>query len=203
MINILLPALLTLALLLLAGPATARDVAPLQDAPPAAALATRKAADAETEPPELKRLAGNYTLIGNQDDSATTIRNAIDAATTGLGGLERRVARKRLEDVNKVVTRISISSARENVTLVMNDYAVTAPLEGRPADVKTPAGENAQASFQLGTATLVQDIVQTGGRRENTFRFNSDGNLVMSVRETSPRLASAVSYSLVFRRAGQ
>jgi hypothetical protein len=85
----------------------------------------------------------------------------------------------------------------------MNDYVVTAPLDGNTTDVKTPSGEIAKASFQIKTATLVQDIVQTKGRRENTLRFNSDGNLVMQVDETSPQLASAVSYSLVFGREGQ
>ena len=98
------------------------------------------------------------------------------------------------------MTRIEISSTRKNITVGMNDYVVTVPLDGGTAAVKTPAGETAQASFQPNTATLVQDVVQTKGRRENTFRFNSDGNLVMQVHETSPRLASAVSYSLVFRR---
>jgi hypothetical protein len=113
------------------------------------------------------------------------------------------VARKRLEAVNKVVTRLRISSAQNNVTVGMNDYVVTAPLDGSTTDVKTPSGELAKTRFQLKTASLVQDIVQSKGRRKNTFRFNSEGNLVMQVDETSPRLASAVSYSLVFGREGQ
>jgi len=196
----LLPAMVTFALLLIVGPAASQDAAPSNDVPPAATLAPRKAADVETEPPELEHLAGSYTLFGNQADSVMQIKNAIDAATAEMGGLKKNVARKRLEAVNKAVTRIEISRTRKSVTVGMNDYVVTVPLDGGTIEIKTPAGEIAQASFQLKTATLVQDIVQTKGRRENTFRFNSDGNLVMQVRETSPQLASSVSYSLVFRR---
>ena len=117
--------------------------------------------------------------------------------------MKKNVARKRLEAVNKIVTRLKILSVQKNVTVGMNDFLVTALLDGGTADVKTPSGETAKASFPLKTATLVQEIVQTKGQRENRFRFNSDGNLVMEVRETSPQLASAVSYSLVFKRAGQ
>lgn len=197
--KILLPAVVTVALLLVAGPAASQDTAPSKDVPPAANPAPRQAADVETGSPELERLAGSYTLIGNQADSAMQVRNAIDTATAAMSGLKKNVASKRLEAVNKVVTRIEISSTRQSVTVGMNDYVVTAPLDGSSIEVKTPAGEIAQASFQLKTATLVQDVVQTKGRRENTFRFNNDGNLVMQVRETSPQLASAVSYSLVFR----
>ena len=199
----LLPATVTVALLLVAGPAASQDATPTKDTRSAAAATPRQAANVETEPPQLAHLAGSYTLIGNQADNATTIRNAIDAVTAGMGALKKNVARKRLEAVNTIVTRIEISSDRNKVTVGMNDYVVTAPLDGSPVEAKTPAGELAQASFQLKTATLVQDIVQTKGRRENTFRFNSDGNLVMQVRETSPQLASALSYSLVFRRGEQ
>jgi len=194
MMKSLLTATAILALLLPAGPAASQDAAPAQSPAPA---------DMDAAAPDLQRLAGSYTLLGSQDDSTRTISDAIDAATAEMGGFKKSMARKRLEDVNKVVTRIRISGNQQNITVAMNDYVVTAPLDGSPADIRTPAGENALASFQPGTATLVQDIVQTRGRRENSFRFDSDGNLVMRVRETSPRLASVVSYSLVFRRAGK
>lgn len=101
------------------------------------------------------------------------------------------------------MARLAISSVEKNVAVGMNDYVVTVPLDGGTTDVRTPSGEIAKAYFRLKTATLVQDIVQTKGRRENTFRFNSAGNLVMQVRETSPQLGSAVSYSLVFKRTGR
>jgi hypothetical protein len=97
-----------------------------------------------TEAPELKRLVGSYTLIANQADSANVINNAIDAATASMNGLIKAVARKRLETVNKVVTRPGISSDQNNVTVGMNDYVVAAPLDGSTTDVKTPSGEIAK-----------------------------------------------------------
>jgi|GEM_PF-1374920 len=196
----LLHAIVAVSLLQFAGSAVSKDTAQSKDAPPTGALTPLKSADIETEPPALTHLLGSYTLIGNLADSATVIKNAIEAATAEMNGFKKNVARERLQAINKTVTRIEISSVENSVSVSMNDYVVTAPLNGGAADIKTPAGETAKASFQLKTATLVQDIEQTKGRRENTFRFNGDGQLVMLVRETSPALASAVSYSLVFKR---
>jgi len=199
----LLPAIVAVSLLQIAGSAVSQDTTSPEDAPPTEALTPLRAADIETESPELTHLVGSYTLIGSLANSATVIKNAIDAATAGMNGLKKNLARDRLQAVNKTVTRIEISSVENSVSVSMNDYVVTAPLNGGAADIKTPAGETAKASFQLKTATLIQDIVQNKGRRENAFRFNRDGDLVMLVRETSPALASAVSYSLVFKRGRQ
>ena len=211
----MLAATVTILLLLIVGPAASQDAAPSKDTEPAKDAepakeaesaqesAPAKEAEVETEPPELKRLAGSYTLIGNQADGAKKIATAIEPAIMGMGGLKKSVARTRLESVNQVVTRLKISSVRKEVTVGMDDYVVTAPLDGGTAEVKTPSGDIAHASFKLETASLVQDMVQSKGRRENTFRFNSKGELVMHVRETSPKLTSAVSYSLVYKRAGR
>jgi len=193
----------TVALLLFAGSAASEVAAPSKGAGPAEPLAPHNTAGIETASPALKRLIGSYTLVGEQADSAKTIKNSIDAATAQMSAFKKNVARKRLADVNKVVTRLEISSVQNSVTIGMNDFIVTIPVDGGTANVKTPSGEMAEASFQPNTAILVQDIIQTQGRRENAFRFNSEENLVMQVRETSPQLASALSYSLVFLRVGQ
>lgn len=211
-----LPATVTVSLLLIVGSAASQDAAPSKDAEtakeaeapkeaaaPAETAAPKEVAKVETEPPELKRLAGSYTLVGNQADSIVAINAAIKSAIMGMGGLKKDVARKRLNAVNKVVTRLKISSVRKDVTVGMDDYVVTAPLDGGSVEVKTPSGDTARASFKLATATLVQDMVQSKGRRENAFRFNSHGNLVMNVRETSSQLTAPVSYTLVFKRAGK
>jgi hypothetical protein len=136
--------MVTVSLLLIVGSATSQDAALPKDGSPMAAPASRKAAVVATEAPELKRLVGSYTLIANQADSANVINNAIDAATASMNGLIKAVARKRLETVNKVVTRPGISSDQNNVTVGMNDYVVAAPLDGSTTDVKTPSGEIAK-----------------------------------------------------------
>jgi len=171
--------------------------------PTAPSSGTEPSASLEAEPPELRRLAGSYTLVGNQADHVQAIDRAIETATSGMGGLTKSIARKRLEAVNKAVVRLKLPSVRKMVTVGMGDYVVTAPLDGGTAEVTTPTGDKANASFHLDRAALVQDIVQSQGRRENVFRFNTDGQLVMQVCETSPRLTAPVAYELVYQRAGR
>lgn len=84
--KILLPAMLTVSLLLMVGSAASQDPAPSKEVLPVQAPASRQAADTETAPPELKRLAGSYTLIGNQTDGAAVVNKAIDAATADMSG---------------------------------------------------------------------------------------------------------------------
>ncbi|MGB5812145.1 MAG: hypothetical protein WBG86_16535 [Polyangiales bacterium] len=175
---------------------------PQTDSSTASPAAAKPLVPIDSEPPELKKLAGSYTLVGSQAASATTIEASIDAAVASLGGLKKGIARKRLAAVNKAIVRLKLSSTGKQVTVGMDSYVVTAPLDGKPVVVKTPSGDEARASFKLEHATLVQEMVQSKGTRENTFRFNSDGNLVMHVKETSPQLPTPVSYSLVYKRAG-
>lgn len=169
----------------------------------AATASTQASAEIDGEPPELKKLAGSYTLVGNQADSIDKIKAAVDAATADMGALKKKVARKRLDNVNKAVTRLKISSVQKTVTVGMDHYVVTAPLDGGTAEVLTPAGDKARASFSLEKAALIQDIVAEHGRRENIFRFDSHGQLLMHVRETSPALTAPVRYTLTYKRAGQ
>lgn len=168
------------------------------------AASTSQASDAiGGEPPELTRLAGSYTLVGNQADSLAKINTAVDAATAEMGALKKKVARKRLDAVNKAVVRLKISSVQKNVTVGMDNYVVTAPLDGGTAEVLTPSGDKARASFSLQEASLIQDVVAAHGKRENIFRFDSQGQLLMHVRETSPALSGPVRYTLTYKRAGQ
>jgi hypothetical protein len=156
----------------------------------------------EAASPVLTQLIGNYTLKGNPNDSATTIKNAIDAATAQMGMFSKGVARDRLAAVNKVITRLTITRAQQNITIKMNDYVITVPLDGSSVELKTPAGELAKTAINSSTATLTQYIVSSKALRENRFRLLSDGHLEMQVHETSPQLPTALSYRLNFARVG-
>ena len=167
------------------------------------AAKTESQATTNAEAPALKKLAGSYTLVGSQAAATKTIQAAIEKAVSGMGSLEKNVAKKRLDKVNGTVVHLKIHSVQKNVTVGMDDYVVTAPLDGGSTEVTTPTGDKARASFKLDNASLVQDLVQHEGARENTFRFNSQGQLVMLVKETSPKLTAPVTYTLVYKRAGK
>lgn len=208
-----LSVMLTITTFLTIGTAASQEAPPSSDAAdagteapassPASTASAPAQGDIDGEPPELRKLAGSYTLVGNQADSVAKIEAAVDAATADMGALKKKVARKRLDKINKAVVRLKISSVQKQVTVGMDKYVVTAPLDGGTADVVTLAGDKAQASFSLQSATLIQDIVAEHGKRENIFRFDSQGQLLMHVRETSPALTAPVRYTLVYKRAGQ
>lgn len=199
---------LILSTMFVAAVATAQDAAPVKgandakDAAVAAPPAMKPEATVNDEAPELRKLAGSYTLLGNQADSAKKVDAAIDEAISGMGAFKKSIARKKIAKVNKPIVRLKLSSVGKQVTVGMDNYVVTAPLDGGTALVKTPSGDDAHASFKLDNASLVQEMVGTNGVRENTFRFNSNGDLIMHVKETSSELTSPISYSLVYKRAG-
>ncbi len=175
------------------------EVASAADTPDAAS----PAAAVEPEPPALQRLAGSYTLVGGTAAAQGKIDDAINASVSSFGGIKQGTARKRLEAANKIIQRLRINSVKNTVTVGLDNYVVTAPLDGSAVAVTSPSGEKVNASFSLGRASLIQELAQSKGKRENTFRFNKSGELVMQVRETSPQLSTPVTYSLTYKRAGQ
>lgn len=154
---------------------------------------------ASNEPvPSLARLSGAYRYIGSLEKDQQTINTQIESAIANMSGFMRKKARSKLEGVNSIVKTVRISSKDEDVTVVLDDFTVTAPTNGSKRAIKTPAGESAQAFFHLESASLVQEIEQTHATRTNTFRFDDAGKLVMKVQETSSRLGAPVRYELLY-----
>lgn len=161
--------------------------------------AQEKAAEEQT--PALSRLVGAYRYIGNLESDEQRINQQIEVAISNMSGFIRRKARSKLENVNSIVKVVRIATKDDDVTVVLDEFTVTAPTDGSKRPIKTPNGESAQAFFHVESATLIQEIEQTHATRKNTFRFDKEGKLVMKVQETSSRLGSPVQYNLTYAAA--
>ena len=157
------------------------------------------AAQGETESaevPSLEKLDGKYQYIGDQTKDTAMIQAQINAAVATMSSLIRNAARKKLEGSNDLVKSIEISTKGDVVTVALDDWVVDAPTNGSKRTVTTPAGESAQAWFEVASASLIQEIEQKTGTRKNTFHFTDSDTLVMTVQETSSRLSTPVEYDL-------
>jgi hypothetical protein len=154
--------------------------------------------NASGEPvPALSRLIGAYRYIGNLQSDEQRISEQIEDAISNMNSF----IRSKLENVNSIVKAVRIASKGDDVTVVLDDFTVTAPTDGSKRPIKTPNGESAQAFFHVESASLIQEIEQTRATRKNTFRFDKAGKLVMKVQETSSRLGSPVQYDLIYTSA--
>jgi len=148
------------------------------------------------EVPTLEKLEGEYQYIGDQTKDSAMIEAQINAAVASMSGLIRNTARKKLEGSNDLVKSIEISTKGDVVTVALDDWVVDAPTDGSKKTVTTPAGESAQAWFEVASASLIQEIEQKSGTRKNTFHFTGSDTLFMTVLETSSRLSKPVEYDL-------
>jgi len=159
------------------------------------------AAQSTKTSPSLESLVGTYTYIGNKAKDEATIQQQIKAATAGMNMLTSKIAHERLSEGNPIPMRLVMAAKDDTITVTMDQHAVTAPTDGSSKKTKNIGGHTVQASFHLGKASLLQDMVQSKGRRENVFSFNKAGNLVMQVKESSDELSAPVDYSLLYKRA--
>jgi hypothetical protein len=147
------------------------------------------------------------TIIAANISRGTTFRGTttleIETKISNMSGFVRRKARNKLENVNSIIQIVRIAAKDQDVTVVLDDFSVTAPTDGSKRPIKTPNGESAQAFFHLESASLVQEIEQTPASRKNTFRFDKGGKLVMKVEETGSRLGSPVRYDLTYAPASK
>lgn len=151
--------------------------------------------------PSLESLTGTYTYIGDKAKDEATIQQQIKAATADMDMLVSRIAHDRLNAGNPIPTKLAIAGKGETITVTMDQHVISAPTDGTSKTGKNLGGHTVKASFHVKKASLVQDMVQSKGRRENIFRFDKAGNLVMQVKESSGELSAPVEYNLLYKRA--
>jgi hypothetical protein len=145
--------------------------------------------------PTLAELAGSYTYVGDRAKDEAAIKAQADRATADMGRLTLKRALPRLEASTRIPDRLSITLQGDEVIIKMDDHSVKVPRDGSSAAAATEFGDPADVSFDNKTATLLQSVPKTGGKKTNEFRFDKPGQLVMQVRVTSSRLAAPVVFS--------
>lgn len=154
------------------------------------------------ETPTVEKLVGTYTYAGNREKDSNAVGAQIDNATANMGSFIRRKAKKKLEAVNVLVKRIEIATKGTDIVVTLDDWTVSAPADGSRRSAPARGGGTAMVSFHTKKSELIEEIDGGKGRRENTFRFNSKGQLVFDVKETSKRLSAPVEYKLLYNRTG-
>lgn len=149
-------------------------------------------------PPGLALLAGQYRYVGNADVDHARIQKSIEAAVTSLGWVGRKIAASRLANHKELPKTIEISRAGDNVSVIMGQYSAVAPLDGEERELVGPNRRDSRLSYRITDDAIVQLFVFEHARRKSTYRFNESGQLVMSVYMTSEKLASPISYELVY-----
>jgi len=151
---------------------------------------------AEPDPaPTLADLAGSYKYAGDRAKDEAAIKAQSDIATADMGRMTLKRALPRLESSTRIPESLSITLQGDEVTFKMDDHTVKVPKDGSSAAATTEFGEPADVSFDINTATLLQSVAKTGGKKTNAFRFNEAGQLVMHVRVTNSKLAAPVVFS--------
>lgn len=159
--------------------------------------------DKASEVPALGNLVGKYKYAGDRATDEARISEEIKSSTEQMGSFLKKQAVKRLEQLNGIPEKLAISHSGNDITLALGDFVVTAPADGTKIDTKTPFGQSAKVWFDVKQAKLIQEVVQTTGRRENTFRYDPNGQLVMHTSETNPKLSKPVAFSLKFERTSR
>lgn len=157
------------------------DVSPKADAPSAVEL-----------------LAGRYAYVGDPEKDHATIEKSIEAAITSLGWLGRKIARNRLANHEELPSHIEISRSGDDVSVVMGTYSAVAPMDGTKRELVGPNGRDSKLHYELGDDVIVQYFVFEHAKRKSTYRFDSEGHLVMTVFMTSEKLASPIEYALAY-----
>ena len=145
--------------------------------------------------PTLAELAGSYKYVGDRTKDEAAIKAKSDSATADMGRMTLKRVLPRLEASTRIPDRLSITLQGDEAVFKMDDHSVKVPRDGSAVTAKTEFGETADMSFDGKTATLLQSVAKTGGKKTTEFRFNEAGQLVMQVRVTNSKLAAPVVFS--------
>lgn len=161
---------------------------------------TQALADGVTVPP-LTELVGDYVYAGDRTKDESAVKAKSDAATADMSRMVLKRALPRLQASTRIPQRLTITQQGGKVTFKMDDHIVAVPENGSAAAVTTPVGDSAEASFDVKTATLLQSVPDTGGKKRNVFRIDATGQLQMQVHVTNSRLAAPVGFTVRYARA--
>jgi hypothetical protein len=149
--------------------------------------------------------ADNPALPGvyvNEQQNATAIGTAIDAAVAKMNFIKRPIARSRLKKTNAAHHRVTIALTVDEISVAFdNNQPVRMPADGRTAKWTREDGEVFDVAARWTNDRLVQSFKAADGERTNTFSLGPDGRaLEVQVEVKSPQLPEPLKYGLTFER---
>jgi hypothetical protein len=143
--------------------------------------------------------AGEYTFVGGQKQR-DKLDAAIEVSVSAISALVRNVGRKRLQETNPIPQQLSIAVDGDAVDIRFDGDGHSASLDGTPTRGVSPFGDKIKVSHRMRGSKLTELLDGDKGDRHNTFKFASDGKLIVDVQITSSHLPVPLEYQLTFKR---
>lgn len=150
------------------------------------------------------RIAGDWRLDA---DASDVVARAIDRTVQPMNFVVRMVARRRLTALNPAFPSLRlVPQAGDSLGITWGAGLEARVLPGSaPAPYRDAAGERMTVRVVLGPSPdwlMEETYVTDDGTRTNRWALRPDGALSVDVTVVGPRLTRALTYRLVYRRAG-
>jgi hypothetical protein len=143
--------------------------------------------------------AGTWRFVPEQSQQ---IDQAVDQAVAHLNFVIRGIARNRLRNANKPISRVIIQYPDTNVFISFreDEPPTISPRTGEFVPYTRSDGEVVRVQTELGEGTIRQFFDSDDGRKEHLYQLRPDGTMAMHVTVFSERLREPFRYTWVFRR---
>jgi hypothetical protein len=143
--------------------------------------------------------AGTWRFVPEESQQ---IDQAANQAVSHLNFLIRGIARNRLKNANKPISRIIIQYPDDDVYISFreDEPPTVSPRSGEFAPYTRADGEVVQVKTELGNGTIRQFFDSDDGQKEHLYRLRPDGTMALEVTVFSERLREPFTYTWVFRR---
>lgn len=145
-------------------------------------------------------LLGRYVIVPG-GAGAQERQKAIDKATEEFFFAIRPIVRAKLEKVTRVVNWVDVQ-VDNAVTVVQFEgrAPIRAVKDGPSGTWKDPEGKEYKVRHFTKGGTFTQTITGEEGERINTFKVDTNGDLVLGIEIKSERLTNPMRYNLRYKK---
>lgn len=149
------------------------------------------------------RYAGSFRYAGDAAEQKARL-DAIDKSVSNLFFAIRGTARGKVTDRTRIMPTCRFEFSAGNIRSTVPGHAVAvSPETGTPAPYKVDDDAIVLTQRFEGDKLVQVFRADEGGTRRNEFTLSADGNvLTMKATLSSPKLTTAVVYTLTYRRVG-
>lgn len=143
---------------------------------------------------------GTFTLAVPEEQARQSVLQAIDEAASHTGFFERGFVKSKLRDKNPVRSSVRTKVLGNELSVQYGDMRYQT-VQGQWTTV-TALGEQVRLQQWARGNQIVQKFRSGDGQKVSIMTFQPNGQMVMDVTVTSPRLPQPLRYQLHYRRAG-
>jgi hypothetical protein len=143
--------------------------------------------------------AGTWEFVPEGSDH---IEDRIGPAVSHINFLIRGIARNRLRNANKPITRIILDYPDDDVYISFreDEPPTISPRSGEFVPYTRADGEVVQVNTELEDGLIKQFFDSDDGQKQHVYRLRPDGTMALEVTVFSERLREPFTYMWVFRQ---